>query len=310
MKVSVSTKGKPTITLDFPGKSATDVTIRDVKAGVTNKYPQFYATRQRLGLPTAAEKKPTPLTDESKTLADYGVTDGAALRLKDLGPQVGYRWLYIWEYAGPIFINPLLLVLSRKIYGDYEPSSLQLTIRNLIVVHFIKREFESIFVHKFSRPSVPLSFVFRNCAYYWGITGVLIGLTLYRPAYGAEALKDSILNSPNWIRFWTVFILINEALNLNTHLHQATLRVAPGEPRKYPTGFGFQWIVCANYFFETMGVLGMVIMTGGDIGSIVYIAIASYFMSTWAIGKYRRYKKEQDPKVFPGKRWIVYPPFL
>jgi very-long-chain enoyl-CoA reductase len=47
-----------------------------------------------------------------------------------------------------------------------------------------------------------------SCAYYWGITGVLIGLTLYRPAYGAVALKDSILNSPNWIRFWTVFILV------------------------------------------------------------------------------------------------------
>lgn len=78
--------------------------------------------------------------------------------------------------------------------------------------------------------------------------------------------------------------------------------------------------MCANYFFETMGVLGMVIMTGGDIGSefrcsrsltvaIVYLSIASYFMGTWAGGKYRRYKKEQDPKVFPGRRWVVYPPF-
>lgn len=44
--------------------------------------------------------------------------------------------------------------------------------------------------------------------------------------------------------------------------------------------------------------------------AIVYISIASYFMGTWAVGKYRRYKKEQDPKVFPGRRWIVYPPFL
>jgi len=84
--------------------------------------------------------------------------------------------------------------------------------------------------------------------------------------------------------------------------------------------------VCANYFFETMGVLGLAIITGGDIGcefegthpnsqmltfpAVVYLLIASYFMGTWAKGKYRRYKKEFDPKVFPGKRWIVYPPFL
>lgn len=126
MKVSVATKGKSTISLDFPGKTAAQVTVRDVKAGVTNKFPQvsiglclpqhpleapgYYddvsqtyadtqlvANRQRLGLPTG--EKPIPLTDENKTLAEYGVSDDVSLRLKDLGPQVGYRWLYIWEYV-------------------------------------------------------------------------------------------------------------------------------------------------------------------------------------------------------------------
>ena len=46
--------------------------------------------------------KPTPLTDESKTLADYGVGEGAKLKLKDLGKQVGYRVLYLWEYVSSI----------------------------------------------------------------------------------------------------------------------------------------------------------------------------------------------------------------
>lgn len=48
-----------------------------------------------------------------------------------------------------------------------------------------------------------------SCAYYWGITGVLIGLTLYRPAYGAKALEGSLLNSSGWIGFWTVFIIVS-----------------------------------------------------------------------------------------------------
>lgn len=57
--------------------------------------------RQRITLPNALdkEKKPLPLTDDKKTLADYGVGEDGALRLKDLGFQVGYRWLYIWEYV-------------------------------------------------------------------------------------------------------------------------------------------------------------------------------------------------------------------
>lgn len=44
-----------------------------------------------------------------------------------------------------------------------------------------------------------------SCAYYWGICGFLIGLTLYRPANGAIALTNSVLNSSSWLTFWTVF---------------------------------------------------------------------------------------------------------
>lgn len=104
---------------------------------------QLVANRQRITLP-AGKDKPIPLTDENKSLADYGVPGNTTLRLKDLGFQVGYRWLYIWEYvsggicvargcmlttssqAGPIFLNPLFLVLSQKIWGPYEVSALQL----------------------------------------------------------------------------------------------------------------------------------------------------------------------------------------
>ena len=55
--------------------------------------------RQRLTLPVEGQAKPVVLADEKKTLADYGVSEGAKLRLKDLGPQVAYRWLYLWEYV-------------------------------------------------------------------------------------------------------------------------------------------------------------------------------------------------------------------
>jgi hypothetical protein len=39
------------------------------------------------------------------------------------------------------------------------------------------------------------------------------------------------------------------------------------------------------------------------ITAIVYAIIGSYFMTIWATGKYKRYKREFDPKVFPGKRY-------
>lgn len=313
----VSLKGKPKQTLSFPGDES-KTTIKDVKAAVQAQFPKLVANRQRLTLSAPASAstsksgrpaKPLALVDESKTLKEYGVGDNAELRLKDLGRQVGYRYLYLWEYAGPIFLNPLFLKYSHLLWGDYVPSTLQTTIRNIIVLHFIKRWLESAFVHKFSRATVPLSFVVRNCLYYWGVVGLLIGLTLYRPAYSAAALKGTLLDNPVWIGFWSVFALGAELLNLQSHMHLASLSVPAGQPRKFPTGLGFGTVVCANYWFETLGVLAMVFMTAFDIGTIVYLAIATYFMHIWAAGKYARYKREFDPKVFPGKRWKWFPPF-
>ena len=127
----------------------------------------------------------------------------------------------------------------------------------------------------------------HSVAYYWGVVGLLIGLTLYRPAYSATALKGTLLDNPKWITFWTGFILvcetfsplfsstgstrltpqISEALNLYAHIHLAGLRQPPGKPRKYPTGWGFGVAVCANYWYEILGMLGLVALTGGDPGS-------------------------------------------
>lgn len=46
-----------------------------------------------------------------------------------------------------------------------------------------------------------------------------------------------------------------------------------GQPRKYPTGFGFGIAVCANYWFETLGVIGLVAITAGDPGSECHVPI-------------------------------------
>ncbi|WVQ66107.1 uncharacterized protein L199_004285 [Kwoniella botswanensis] len=311
--ITVSVPGKPTVNLDFANKHPDQVTIKDVKIAIQAKFPKFVPNRQRLVFPspspTSTSDKPLPLTDESKPLSSYGVGDGSKLKLKDLGPQVNYRTLYLMEYIGPLILNPLLLKFSTLVWGQYEYSALQTTVRNLLMIHFLKRFLESAFVHSFSRASAPLKFVFRNCLHYWGVSGILIGLTLYRPGYSAEALKGTIYDNPNWIKGWAVFFLVTELLNLNTHLHLRSLRQPPGQPRKYPTGLGFGLAVCANYWFEIAGIVALVIMTGGDIGTIVYGYLGTSMMKVWADQKYARYKKEFDPKVFPGKRYKLFPPF-
>ncbi|ORX37799.1 3-oxo-5-alpha-steroid 4-dehydrogenase-domain-containing protein [Kockovaella imperatae] len=306
VSLTVSVPNKGSVPFTFDRQPVSKLTVGEVKAAIHSKYPKYVPNRQRLTIDVDGKK--VALVDDENTLSSYGVSDGSALRMKDLGRQTGYKWLYIWEYAGVIFLNPLFLHFSHHLWGRYEPSTLQLTVRNLTILHFVKREFESIFIHTHSRPTLPLSYVFRNVLYYWGVVGILMGLTLYRPAYGARALQGSILNDSRWINFWGFFILICENLNFYTHYHLSTLRQPKGKPRKYPTGFGFGTAVCANYWFETLGVLGLLIMTGFDLGTLVYNIIAIYFMFRWSGQKYARYKKEFDPKIFPGKRYKFFPP--
>lgn len=60
---------------------------------------------------------------------------------------------------------------------------------------------------------------------------------------------------------------ITELLNLYAHMHLASLRQPAGKPRLYPTGWGFGVVVCANYWYEVLGLVGLIAITGGDIGS-------------------------------------------
>ena len=107
------------------------------------------------------------------------------LYFKDLGPQIGWTTVFLAEYAGPLFIFLLFYIRPQVIYGqdankqresgkihfyfsDFKEDILVVDLACLChTFHYAKRILETIFVHRFSHSTMPLTNLFKNCSYYW-----------------------------------------------------------------------------------------------------------------------------------------------
>jgi very-long-chain enoyl-CoA reductase len=67
--------------------------------------------------------------------------------LKDLGPQIGWQTVFLIEYLGPLVIHPAFY-FGFAAFGATHSSTQTLTLI-MTVLHFLKREYETLNVHRF-----------------------------------------------------------------------------------------------------------------------------------------------------------------
>lgn len=211
------------------------------------------------------------------------------------------------EYLGPILIHPLMIALRPYIYpgspSAYAMSSTQWLSFALFMLHFVKREVETLFVHKFSANTMPAFNVVKNSAFYWIVGGLVNAFVIYHPwslaSHAAQPLIDVV-----GLALW----LFGEVGNARVHLYLSSLRSVGGTERKIPVGYGFSFVTCPNYMYELLAWAG-IILVSRDPTVVIFIAIGLAQMYAWGKGKEQAYRKEFGDR-YKKKRFVMVPGLL
>ncbi len=295
MKLRVTTKkGEESFEL------ADTATVNDLKKAYAK---QTKKDIHRLSFKVEHEGNTIRLDNDTKTIASYNLPKDVPLVFKDLGPQIGYRTVFLLEYFGPMLFVGLWALRPSFLYGTDVNQPYNWVAKLGIVcwmIHFLKREFETVFVHKFSRPTMPLSNLFKNCTYYWSF-GAVIGYPLCSPSFAPPSEQQVYIGL-------AIFVLC-EIGNLICHLMLSNMRPKEGsQDRNIPKGFLFNFVACPNYTFEVMSWVGFSIMTQIPF-SYLFTLVGFVQMADWAMKKHKGYKKQFDKEYTKlGRKAII--PFI
>jgi very-long-chain enoyl-CoA reductase len=170
----------------------------------------------------------------------------------------------------------------------------------MVVLHFVKREFETLFVHRFSLATMPFRNIFKNSAHYWILSGFNMAYWIYSPTAPTAGPTNSLL-----LYLGIAHYVVGELGNLYTHLVLRNLRRPGSTERGIPQGLGFNLVTCPNYMFEIMAWVG-VLMVSCSLSTLLFLVVSAAQIFAWGKKKERRYRKEFGDK-YKRKRFVVLP---
>ena len=242
------------------------------------------------------------LSNDEELLSNYEISDGSELIFKDYGPQIGYQTVFIVEYLGPLAFVLLYATRPSFIYGPgaaEKPFNLTAWMGVLAwSAHFLKRELETLYVHHFSRPTMPLFNLFKNSIYYWTF-GLVVGYPLCHPNYTAP-------ESETQIRIGLALFVIAELLNFATHMSFRRMRRKGSKDRPMPIGALFSFVSCPNYTFEVLSWVGFSLMTQ-IAAAYLFTLIGFLQMTDWALKKHSSYLRTYGEQYKCLKRKAIIP---
>lgn len=205
----------------------------------------------------------------------------------------------VTSYGGALVVLPAVVAVRSASVGSTAFSWQVALPVTLWCAHFARRAFEALWLHRYSKPSFPLTDALIEYVYYWGF-GFWIGWTL-------AARSPSAFASHPWLG--VAVFLTGELGNHRCHRLLAALRPAAGDERPIPRGFLFEWVSCPHYLFEIASWVGFAIVAP-SYATLGFLLLGSAILCTWARQRHRDYRRRFDGSAgpeYPSARRALVP---
>jgi very-long-chain enoyl-CoA reductase len=260
------------------------------------------------------------------TLFAYDIKPGDTLLIQDRGVQVSYRLSQLMINIGPIITFTLFWVYRFEIYQYiivdpdkrptltevFTPTVCQQYAFKMGLGHFIKRVFECIFIHLYSKPTKSLNRIVKEMGYFGLYFGVLIPFYLLHPNYMPDPFWKWFPLVPAGSHEFVYHFLLGvfvfaEVMNLLCHLHLKSFRKSDHDfTRMIPRFHGYSNITSANYFWELIAWIAFAFVAQ-TLAAYAFLVFTFFRLNYRAHKKHHRYIAEFKNHYPAEQRWYFIP---
>lgn len=196
-----------------------------------------------------------------------------------LSSKLGMFLLYL-----PSVVAAVVALSFPAILGDQRCLSVSLALG----LHFLKRDLEVLFIHKFSGNIMLDSIVLISFSYCLNTVFIIYAQFLAREI--PEPAVDL------WFAGLVLFI-VGMAGNFYHHYLLSKLRKEGEKEYKIPKGGLFDLVICPHYLFEIIDLFGISFMSqtvhgfAFALSSTFYLAGRSYATRRWYLSKFKNFPK-------------------
>ena len=197
----------------------------------------------------------------------------------DLGMQINTPLANVIEYSAPIIIL-LFYSIKYNYLNNKELNNLQTWTITMLVFHYTKRVFESIYVH-IQINTMEFKMFLLECLYY----------ILYFGVYAQKKIFENIKDIENNEQYGFAFLFFfSEFNNYHCHVILRQIRLENNNNREIPKGNIFHLVYCANYFWEILSWLFLSLFC--SIKAFYFFTfMGGVVMTLWALEKKEFYDK-------------------